>query len=203
MVKFGFELEAFCLDSSGAVSLVPSGIPFDECGWLCEIRSEPHVAIYKAIHLLIAEQKKVEIDALKAGVNLHYTPLLEIPRPLKVQAARRFGKGLIAYKNIYGYETHRNSTRFQTASLHVSVTNQAEWHYTDQKDRPQVHRYAGFVDHARLISLFDRRFKTEIAAAKRNPGFYEIKPDGRIEYRSLPNNVDLFKVAEVLEEFLK
>lgn len=58
--------------------------------------------------------------------------------------------------------------------------------------------YPGFVDHAMLVGRLDSAFKAEIRAARRNPGFYERKGDGRIEYRSLPNNVDLEKVREVL-----
>jgi hypothetical protein len=208
MLKFGFEIESFC---RGLMSpdnpdpkpiLVPAGLPYDECGWLVEVRSEPHHAIRSAIYLLKAEMAKVAEQATTAGVALDYVPLMEIPRTLKVQAARRYSKGLLRYKNIYGHETHRCSSKFATASLHISVTNEIAWHYTDEKGRAQVHKYNGFVDHAKLIVLFDREFKSEIAAAKRNPGFYEIKPDGRIEYRSLPNNVDLEKVREVLERFV-
>lgn len=214
-MKIGFELEAFCLRErenwEGGLGagphpldpiLVPDGMPFDECGWLVEIRSEPHTDITKAIYLLKAEQELVEAQAKKANCVLSYVPLFEIPRDLKVQAARRNGKGLISYKNIYGHETHKNSTKLATASLHISFTNERTYTYFDKENRKQEFKYPGFVDHAKIIVGLDKAFKTEINRAKRNPGFYEIKTDGRIEYRSLPNDVDLNKVNTVLSELL-
>lgn len=37
------------------------------------------------------------------------------------------------------------------------------------------------------------KFKPEIPLKYRNPGFYEIKPDGRFEYRSLPFNKNVLE----------
>jgi hypothetical protein len=51
-----------------------------------------------------------------------------------------------------------------------------------------------------MIMSFDNTFKDEIRKSGRNPGFYEVKGDGRIEYRSLPNNVDMGKVEMVLRQ---
>lgn len=202
MIKLGFELEAFVL-RDGSPIIVPTHLPYDECGWLAEIRSEPHTGVRKAVHLLLAEKEAVEALAIKENCVLSYVPLLAIPRAMKVQAARKHGKGIISYQNIYGHETHKNSTNLATASLHVSFTNEQTFKYTDAKERPQTHTYNGFVDHAKLIVGLDKAFKDELKASKRNPGFYERKGDGRIEYRSLPNNVDLTKVAEVLTGLLK
>lgn len=217
-MKIGFELEAFCLasrdqgpDKGGNMLvpvLVPDGLPYDECGWLVEVRSEPHTDITKAIFLLQAETRTVEAQARKAGVSLSYVPLLDIPRDLKVKAARRHGKGLLAFRNLYGHETHR--TRLATASLHVSFTEEKMFTYNraspiapgGYSSHVTNFTYPGFVDHARIIVSLDAAFKQEISAAKRNPGFYEVKPDGRIEYRSLPNNVCLDKLEHVLREVL-
>jgi hypothetical protein len=44
------------------------------------------------------------------------------------------------------------------------------------------------------------KFAKEIAGARRRPGFYEIKSDGRIEYRSLPNTINKHKLISVLKE---
>lgn len=210
MMKFGFELEAFCLSViDDKPQLVPDGLPFDECGWLAEIRSQPDTCITKAIFLLKAEQEIVEKLAFKKGIWLLYEPLKEIPRDLKVKAARRHGKGLLTYQNVYGHETHKNPTKLATASLHVSVTNEKEYHHKKPFAAASLllveekFTYPGFIDHARLIIGLDRAFAAEIKAAKRNPGFYEVKPDGRIEYRSLPNNVDLDKLSAVLRDIFR
>lgn len=209
-MKLGFEIEAFCTDQVGNPILVPDKLPMDECGWLVEVRSQPDENVTRAIYLLKAESEIVQKQADKANVKLEFVPLMEIPRDLKVKAARRSGKGQISYQNVYGFETHRNSSKLATASLHVSFTNEKS--YTHQKRwivnggselRDDVFKYQGFVDHAKFIVGLDRAFKTEISKAKRNPGFYEVKPDGRIEYRSLPNDIDLDKLASVLKELLR
>lgn len=198
-MKYGFELEFFLRDLTGVPVLVPDGLPYDECGWLVEVRSEPHEDITKAIYLLKAAQDDVERLVLKKNLTPTYLPLFEIPRDLKVQAARRYGKGILNYRNLYGFETHRNSTKLATASLHISFTAERTFTYQDTKERDRTFKYPGFVDHAKLITGLDWAFKEEIRVAKRNPGFYEIKSDGRIEYRSLPNDVSLEKVRETLE----
>jgi hypothetical protein len=206
-MKFGFELEAFVFDKEGQPCLVPAGLPYDECGWLVEVRSEPHDDPSKAIHLLQAETEKTIKQAEEKGYRLLFEPLFKIPRDLKVSAARRYGKGILQYRNVYGHETHKNKTEFATASLHISVTKEKFFTYYEHAGCKECghktlkeFKYQASVDHAKLIGHFDKVFKDEIKAAQRNPGFYEIKGDGRIEYRSLPNNVDLKKVAQELEK---
>lgn len=199
-MKFGFELEAFTFGADEQPILAPSGLPKDECGWLAEIRSEPHDNVTKAFALLDAERRIVEKQAKLLGCVLLYEPLFEIPRDLKVEAARRGGKPPIKYRNLYGHQTHKNPTRLATASLHISVTNAELVWFTDSNRSQQSKPYPGFIDYAVLVTTFDKAFKAEIAKAKRNPGFYEVKPDGRIEYRSLPNDVDLNRVANVLDD---
>lgn len=200
-MMIGFELEMFCLDKLGKPILVPSPLPLDECGWLVEVRSEPHHNVTKAIHLFLAEMSIVEAQALKAGVNLLMTSLYDIPRDLKVEARRKGVKGLLHYDNIYGFQNHK--TNLATASLHVSFTNEKTFAYRDEKNDPRTHKYPGFVDHAKIIVALDKAFKQEIKDSKRNPGFYERKSDGRIEYRSLPNTVSLAKLETTLQEILK
>lgn len=226
MKKFGFELELFCFREDPAFKpelgagpapripcLVPNSLPMDECGWLVEVRSEPHSDLRKAIALLETELEAVEYEARKANIYLLREPLYEIPRDLKVKAARQHTKGLISYKNIYGHETHRCSTKFATASLHISITNEnvktftkPDWRiegkFIVKSNSTEEFRYQGFIDHAKLIVGLDKAFAGEIKAAQRNPGFYEIKSDGRIEYRSLPNTVDMEKVHIELEKLL-
>jgi hypothetical protein len=58
-------------------------------------------------------------------------------------------------------------------------------------------------DWMRWFLLFDKAFKEEIKNSYRNPGFYELKSDGRIEYRSLPNNINMDKLINVIQTFQK
>lgn len=196
-MKFGFEMELFLVNGAGEPQMVPvnSGLPYDECGWLVEVRSEPHTNIDKAMALFQFEIEKVKQQVRNAGFFVEQVPFKEVPRNLKVQAARNYSKGRIAYQNLYGHETHRNGTKLQTAAVHVSVTNRYEF-----KHDKGVFTYAGFVDHAKFIVKMDNAFREEIRQTRRNPGFYEVKPDGRIEYRSLPNDIALPKLAATLKE---
>lgn len=81
-MKYGFELEFFCekvdptwdgtlkegmTDSPMVPCLVPAGLPYDECGWLVEVRSEPHADLRCAIALLQAEVEKVTEQAKAKG----------------------------------------------------------------------------------------------------------------------------------------
>lgn len=201
MLKLGFELEAFIL-KDGLPTLVPTSLPMDECGWLVEIRSDPHTSVRKAIALLNVERAIVEERTQKfPELTLAFLPTFDVPRDVKVKALRRTGKDILRYRNLYGHENHR--TKLSTASLHVSFTNEQTFFYTDMKGVNKEHKYPGFIDHAKIIMAFDKAFKDEIRAAGRNPGFYETKPDGRIEYRSLPNNVDLQKLQDTLSSILR
>jgi hypothetical protein len=42
--------------------------------------------------------------------------------------------------------------------------------------------------------------KTEYMSAEFLAGFYEVKQDGRVEYRSLPSNTSLDKLIEFFEK---
>jgi hypothetical protein len=141
-MKFGFELELFCHDlkdkPEGVPCLVPLGLPYDECGWLVEVRSEPHTDIRKAIALLLAECDAVTEKADKAGIALIKQPTMDIPRDLKVKAARAHGKGILRYRNIYGHENHR--TRLATASLHISFTSQQDFGYWEANKDGKTYR---------------------------------------------------------------
>lgn len=207
-MKIGFELELFCL-KDGKPVLVPYALPKDECGWLVEVRSDPHADVRKAIALFKAEIDEVYRKAKKEDVELLRVPLYEVPRDLKVQAARAYTKGLLRYQNIYGHETHKNLAKYATAAIHISFTEERTFSYRTtglckecSRSESKEFKYQGFIDHAKLIVGLDTAFKKEITKAKRNPGFYEVKSDGRIEYRSLPNDVDLDKVGDVLEVLL-
>ena len=59
-----------------------------------------------------------------------------------------------------------------------------------------------FVDMPMIIRTLDDEFKDVIDKTKRVTGAYEVKEYG-FEYRSLPANVDLGKVAEVCRKLLR
>lgn len=194
MFKIGLEKEFFVL-KDGRPSVVPMNLPYDACGLLAEARGLPFTSPEEAVFSLMADVYRVERDASAMGFTLSDVPFMTIGRDVRLAASRTFAKGLTKYQNIYGYGEHRNRQSEHTAGIHISFTKPV----TVKSGDATVEYYSMF-DWLTIFKALDKAFATEIKMAKRNPGFYEIKHDGRIEYRSLPANVSLTKIIEVLHD---
>jgi hypothetical protein len=199
-MQVGFEKEFFLLNEENKPQLIKTntGIPYDECGWLVEARGMPFNSANDAVYNLKGKIAKITatIQKIHPTFSLSDQPFMIVDRTLRAQAAKTFQKPLVRQNNFYGHETHRNSPLEGIAAIHVSLTSQQR--YKDQNGN-ESHYNVNF-DWARIFTKLDLAFKNEIKDAKRNPGFYELKGDGRVEYRSLPANVDLDKLTQVLEE---
>lgn len=201
-MNIGLEKEFFLVNQDNLPQLVVgSGAPpIDDCGWLVEARGGPEVSIIVAVYNLKADIHRIQFHYKdffsKTGTRLIDTPVMKIPRDMRQQAARKFTKGLVSHSNLYGHEAHRVSMLEATAGVHISFTNPGTVYH---KDGSSVSYNQNF-DWAKLFRKLDAAFKDEIEAAKRRPGFYEIKGDGRVEYRSLPSDVDLDKVISVISQ---
>ncbi len=174
------------------------GLPHDDCGYLVESRSRPMNSIVEAVFNLRAQIWEIEKAASIKGLVLDDTPVMKLPPSLLLEARRLHAKGVISYRNYRGHTQHRNSRSEQTAGLHISITDQKFYNYGDKR-----YEYNTNFDWMAIFWRLDVAFKDEIRAAKRNPGFYEVKSDGRVEYRSLPANVDLDRVINVLHDIRK
>lgn len=198
-MKFGLEVEFFLLDKLGTPMLVPSGVPKDDCGWLVEARGEPANSIYKAVGSVVAETAQIKALLAKDFNDVLLdlkTPWRKLDQALLKAARRANSKGPVKYQNLYGHKDPAIGN-VQTAGTHISFTNPRTY-FDDSK---QTQEYYAFWDYRPLFEALDHRFLNEIRAARRRPGFYEVKSDGRIEYRSLPNMIDLWEVAEFIENW--
>jgi hypothetical protein len=193
MIKIGFELEEFYLVNDQP-AVVPMTIPRDDCGWLVEYRSEPNFDPYKAIGSLIAEKEQVATK-LPAGAKTLCVPYMTIPRKLKLEARRMSEKARLCFQNLYGLSPSTGDL----AGLHVSFTHPRTIHR--KNDEGGDYAINQIFDFVQLFRALDREYAKEIKEAKRRPGFYELKVDGRIEYRSLPNTLDLWKLAKFLKNY--
>lgn len=137
--------------------------------------------------------------AKRAGVWLSPEPVVVLPKELLHEASRRYDKGVISYQNLYGYSTHKNSHREQVAGVHLSITRPIEV----REDSNRTHIIFQNFDWVQLFRYLDKAFTSEIKDSKRRPGFYEVKYGGRVEYRSLPTNVDLHRLIEEVESFMQ
>jgi hypothetical protein len=205
-MKVGLEKEFFLVDDKGQpVDLTElRSLPCDECGWLVEARGLPfRNDIIEAVFSLKASIYRIEQELLLinarqksaglAELTLTDNPVMKVSRDIRLKCARKFTKSLIKYQNFYGYQSHRHALTEATAGIHISLTSEVEVYHGNEK-----HIYNRNFDWPQIFVKLDKAFAEEIKAAKRRPGFYELKPDGRVEYRSLPANANLDKVMEVL-----
>jgi hypothetical protein len=202
-MKYGLEKEFFVRNEDGDLVVCPRyKLPADEVGYLAEARGKPASNIRDAVFNLKSEIYRMHKIAKKMGLWLDDTPVLKVPAELKIEAQRRYAKGIISYQNMYGYAKHKNLVTEGVAGVHISFTDPHEIvHYCEYKKlrlAPKTWTINKMFDYIQIFRKLDEAFKDEIKQAKRRPGFYEIKSDGRIEYRSLPSNVDLDKIIEIL-----
>jgi hypothetical protein len=196
---FGLEKEFFVMPNGTTNSpiLVPSNIPKDECGYLAEARGLPSPSIEQAVYSVKAECYRIETLLETQNLIADDTPILKISKELLIAAQRQNVKGLIQYNNLYGHQCHKNKANEVTASVHISFTKPETSIRNDT-----AFTYNAMFDYVDIFKKLDAAFAEEIKAAKRNPGFYEIKQDGRIEYRSLPSDVNLHKVIDVINKII-
>ena len=195
----GLEKEMFVKNAEGKVILVPKDIPKDDCGYLAEARGLPFNNIAEAVYSLKASEHKIIHAATTAKLHIDDSPILKVSKDVRLEARRLYSKGIIAYRNLYNYKDHKHSSNECPAGVHISFTNPVN----ALADGKVIRTVNALFDFVSIFKALDSAFKSEIKAAKRNPGFYEIKSDNRIEYRSLPSNVNLSKVINVVNEALK
>jgi hypothetical protein len=197
----GFEKEfAVTIDELPVVISPKMVLPQDSCGLLAcgllaEARSQAFACPIEAAYSLKAAEHRLHEMAKIEKVELREWPIFKVPNEVRMAAMRWHTKSRVKHRNIYGYDTHRNHKNEMTAGLHVSICNTI---YTRHKD--VEFQYNAVFDSFRFVSIMDARFQKIISETKRRMGFYEIKPQGRIEYRSLPNTVDVLEVAQFLKE---
>lgn len=191
-MKIGLEKEFFVLRENKPI-VVPPQLSADESGVLAEARGNAFSNVTEAIFSLQASAYDLSKRAEKMKVSLVDHPLMVIPRSVRLEANRIYAKGLTRHENLYGHKSHRNLISEQTAGVHVSFTKTRE-----EKIADRTFRSNEIFDFPQIFRKLDEAFAVEIKQAKRRPGFYELKPDGRIEYRSLPANVDMDKLIDVL-----
>jgi hypothetical protein len=201
-MKYGLECEFFVSkkDAHGEPVLVgglDSSLTPDECGFLAEARGQPYGTIREAVFSLMADIHRLEQAAAKLDLTLIKLPNADVPASEILKSRRQFSKGVLSYQNLYGHEAHKEK-RKKTAGIHVSFTCAASRTCFDSRKKEYTFHYQPIWDYVQVFRKLDLAFADEIKAAKRNPGFYELKSDGRIEYRSLPNDVDLMKIITVL-----
>lgn len=202
MKKFGLEQEFFLVNNTTGEIVIPEdlklNLPTDSCGYLVEARGKAYNNMYEAVYSLKAEVKRINDLVKNSGYHLGASPFEKLSKAFLFKISRRFIKGLTKYDNLYGFINHKIKSNERTAGLHLSITDQ----YSLTRDG-YTFWYNQNFDYVQIFKKLDKYYKNDIKAAKRNQGFYEIKEDGRIEYRSLPNSIDLDVLINVVNTILK
>ena len=194
-MRYGLEQEFFVYDDQqNLVGPLLHDFTPDECGFLAEARGRPQNSICEAVFSLKADVFRLQQMATKHKMVLDSSPCTIVPHSILLACRRKFVKGTLDYQNLYGYQEHRKTNK-KTAGIHISFTEEQAIFDGNHKLITTINR---MFDWVQIFRKLDKAFAVEIKAASRYPGFYEIKSDGRIEYRSLPTNCDLMKIIEVL-----
>lgn len=210
MTHFGLEKEYFLVHKETGVPIMPESLklnlPIDSCGYLVEARGKPYNNMYDAVSSLLADEQRILHKLKGSEYVLSNEPVMKLTRAFLHDVSKKYVKGLTKYSNYLGYPNHKITMLERTSGIHLSVTNKHEYEvirtHPANSGYSKIAYYQNF-DWPSLFTYLDKHFTEEIKAAKRNKGFYEVKPDGRVEYRSLPCNIDLNKLRDIVQEFYK
>jgi len=219
MKKIGFEREYFLVNDRGKLVINPSmyGFTTDEFGVLVEARGKPSTNIDEAMLSLMLEEQKLKKLAEDQKMKLILEPNKKLSKEEMNEVYGRYSKEPSKAENMYGKIKELDFSRVN-AGLHVHFSNaenkkidktvnyiflpnykEKEKKVTEKETEEVIVNY--FLNVPRIIKAMDTAFKKAIKESNRRLGEYEIKPHG-FEYRSLPNNVELLKVAEIANKVL-
>lgn len=209
--EVGIKREYFLLDSAGNI-IEPAlfGFPFDEFGFLVEVRTLPHIKteplVDELYDLIAAHQAQAE----KLGLKLHLAHRMRIPKNLINYLKKKYAWDYLkdTTANIHagvevshatGIDQWSSGEVFGTAGLHVHFSRKRIF-IQDLHFPPIIHRVQ--LPIGKIVKAMDSKFKGTIFLANRISGEYEIKPYG-FEYRSLPADVNIFPVVDFAFSLLK
>jgi len=216
--EIGIEKELFLLDSDGNI-MEPKlfGFPRDEFEFLVEIRSLPSDRLYPVYTTLQQEELQYKLRANKFGMELIDIPV-KLAEPEWVDAHWKKHNlnnkdNSDHTKNIYYDYTYKTMiTRNHHMEWHIPTIQQKTHHLgvlsliDDEKTLTagmHVHFSSRDANTGEVIDLpvedivkkMDKVFAFEVGHNNRIKGEWEPKAHG-FEYRSLPCNVDIYKVLK-------
>ncbi len=195
-MKYGFEIEFFLTQKKTFV-ICPKGMEsqMDECGWLAEARGKPKSDPIEAAFSCLADIHRLKTLVTEKKLRLSSVSYAELTPELMRQARRTHGKRNYpeGRGNIHNLDFAPDD-ELARAGLHIHFSD----YYERKDDKGVVHQDHCPINMPKIIQAFDKEFEADIYEAKRLPGFYEMKSWG-FEYRSLPNTINLVRVAEFIQ----
>ena len=171
MFMYGFELEGF-YKINGSITLPPKLYPHDGFPGLCEVRSSGGKSILDAWF-------EVEKELLLYPFDTDTFEHTFTPKEYQAIRARSYVKEPMTVSNIYNKQTRLLGDK-TLASLQINISNRVG---TDSDKQAKY----GLFDILPIVRRLDEVFAEDIKDSKRTPGWYSVKDNIRLEYRSLPN----------------
>jgi len=204
--EIGIEKECFLVSDTKVMEPRLYGFPKDEFEFLVELRSLPSDRFYPVYTSLMQEELQNSLRANKFGMHLKDTPNRLVDKYWVDDLWKKYNldrfKDCDETQNIYPDMKNKPSHHFGrmecsdtlyklTAGIHVHFSNRNA-NTGEVIDLPVED----------IVRKMDHNFKHEIHNAGRNLGEYEMKTHG-FEYRSLPSNIDIYKVLKIAFKILR
>ncbi len=193
--EIGIEQECFLLDKKGQI-VEPKlyGFPFDEYGFLVEIRTQPHTNEKSLMTELIKLTNAHRAQAEELGFKLHFVHRMKLSSDFVKRLAVKYAWDCLKDKTAnvyYGTEvSHATGVDRWSEDRIIWGTAGTHIHFSRKRIIQQETRRVQ-LPIRKIVMIFDARFDRIISLANRIAGEYEIKPYG-FEYRSLPASMNIF-----------
>jgi len=196
VLEIGLERELFLLNSHKRIQEPKQfGFPVDEFQFLVEIRSLPSDRFYPVYTTMQQEELQYKLRANKFNMKLYDTPFIYAEKQWVDNLWNKYKlhKTEDKTQNIYGKQdqTHHKGV-LPVGKDKCKLTSGVHVHFSsrDKKTGNVIE-----LPIEKIVSLMDKTFKQEVTESERILGEWEPKTHG-FEYRSLPANIDIYKVLK-------
>jgi len=194
LLEIGLEKEMFLVKNGKIMEPKLYGFPFDEMGFLVEIRSYPSDNFYPILSSIQEAETLFKLRAKQLGMKLIDEPFLETTNKFIQYISKKYRHNELPCltKNIYGTKLSHH-----TGIMDHRVTSGIHVHFSSRIEAKVLK-----LPVEEIVKEMDKKFKLEIEKYNRIKGEWEPKAHG-FEYRSLPCNTDIHKILGESFKILK
>ena len=194
LLEIGLEKEMFLMKNGKIMEPKLYGFPFDEMGFLVEIRSYPSDSFYPILSSIQEPETLFKLRAEQLGLELINEPFFETTNKFIQYISKKYKHNELSCltKNIYGTKLSHH-----TGIMGHRVTSGIHVHFSSRIGTKILK-----LPVEEIVKEMDKRFKLEIEKYDRIKGEWEPKVHG-FEYRSLPCNTNIHKILKESFKILK
>lgn len=221
-MNFGIELEFFVQDRHGkVVPAYEATQNLDGNPILGELRTGVHSNIIDCVYELKKLIHKEKLALEKKGFSMKIIPQIKVDKAFIKDVRKHIHNYKKEYSQLDERSIYPNGKMGKVlpinvfkASLQVSVSKNKKIYVKEAVERKVDGKYrtvpencerdsSEIFDYVSVIQKLDKLFAENISEAKRVKGVYAIKTGtkgDRVEYRSLPNNINLNLLIDALNK---